>query len=153
MPGLLNKIFGARAPFSSSQGYRNTQRGSAMAAIVTSSVQNWVPAAIIPTKVVQGALAAYSVFRTDTHVAEKVVSALQGLTAGAQLGLTFYFFIQNNVCDNEDSLDTTCRAYFLLEYLYNGLLSIAWPTSEFSKDPYTVVAVQNEVAMEQAHIP
>lgn len=139
MPGFFNTVVSAirtRAPFASSTGHRNAERTNAVTEVITASLQEFSPAAIIPTKFAQVAVSAYSFFRTDTYVSEKVMHFLQAGISAAQMGLAITLLFQGTQCAAFDSTDL-CKSIFLCQLLYRGTLLVGWVPSEFSKDPYT----------------
>ncbi|KTD75149.1 hypothetical protein [Legionella waltersii] len=124
-----------RSPYSSSTGHRNAQRSNAATEVVGSAFEVFSPIAMIPTKFAQTLVSTYSLFRSDTHVSEKVVHGVQSTIAAAQVGLCIALLFTNTECDSNSDANI-CKALLLTQLLYRGMLIAGWAPSEFSKDPY-----------------
>lgn len=132
MPGYCQTFFDffkVRAP-SSSTGHRNTQRLNAGLQISTDFLQPFGPA-VITTKAAQTLVSAHAVLREDTHNAEKLLHGLQALLALSQVGLAITLYAQNNSCSEMNPL---CKAAYICELVYQGILLTGWGASELSKD-------------------
>ncbi|WP_133137601.1 hypothetical protein [Legionella rowbothamii] len=155
MPGFFNNAlttirntFNTRAPFSSSTGHRNAQRSNAATEVISSSLEAFTPAAMIPTKLAQVAISTYSFFRSDTHLSEKTMHLLQAGISAAQMALAITMLFESAQCSSYDSNDL-CKAVFLCQLLYRGTLLTGWIPSEFSKDVYTPLENSNNSAQAQ----
>ncbi|MFJ1269317.1 hypothetical protein ACD661_12185 [Legionella lytica] len=155
MPGFFNNAlttlrntFNTRGPFSSSTGHRNAQRSNAATEVISSSLEAFTPAAMIPTKLAQVAISTYSFFRSDTHLSEKTMHLLQAGLSAAQMALAITMLFESTQCSSYDSNDL-CKAVFLCQLLYRGTLLTGWIPSEFSKDAYTPLENSNNSAPAQ----
>lgn len=124
------------AVYSSSTGHRNTQRLNAMAEVTANSLQNLSPAVLIPPKLAQLLLAMYALSRTDTYINERLIHALQGIIAGAQLVLACMQLFKREDCQNSTATDD-CTAVLFTHYLYFGIILFTWAIAEASKAPYS----------------
>jgi hypothetical protein len=132
----LQKVAGffAIQPYTSSTGHRNAQRVNAGSEIISTSLAEFTPAAIIPTKMAQILTSGYSMFRTDTHGPERLIHFLEMGISCAQVGLAINLLTRGDNCTTPDS--DICKAIFLTQLLYKGILLAGWVPSEFAKDPY-----------------
>ncbi|CEK10091.1 hypothetical protein [Legionella hackeliae] len=130
----LKEMLSMKAPYTSSSGHRNAQRSNAVAEVVGEGLQMFNPVAVVPSKFAQSLISAYGLFRSDTHVTEKVIHFLQASISAAQLGLVITLYFQSGVCDADLEGDI-CKAIFLCELLYKGTLLVGWVPSEMSQDP------------------
>ncbi|EHL32350.1 hypothetical protein [Legionella drancourtii] len=144
----IKTTISARAPFGSSTGHRNAQRSNAATEVISSSLETFTPAAMIPTKLAQVAISTYSFFRSDTHISEKAMHLLQAGISAAQMGLAITMLFESAQCSSYDSNDL-CKAVFLCQLLYRGTLLTGWIPSEFSKDTYTSADNSNNSAQAQ----
>jgi hypothetical protein len=130
-------------PYRSSTGHRNAQRINAGSEIISTSLSQFTPAAVIPTKIAQVLTSTYSLFRTDTNVPEKVIHFLEAGISATQVGLAITLLFQSQNCKATEG--SICQAIFLTELLYSGILLTGWIPSEFVKDPFIVPAQQVQV--------
>lgn len=124
-----------RTPYSSSTGHRNAERSSAASEVLGTTLEAFNPAASIPTKLAQTLISFYSLFRSDTHIPEKLIHILQASIAASQMGLSIALLFTGTECEEFTDADL-CKAIFLLQLLYRGTLLVGWAPSEFSKDSY-----------------
>lgn len=130
----FNRNYVGVNPYTSSTGHRNAQRANAVSEVVASSLAEFTPALIIPTKLAQSLTSTYSFFRADTHAPEKAVHLMQALLAAAQLFLAATLLYTSSTCT--ETKTTLCQSIFLSQLLYRGVLLVGWVPSEFAKDPY-----------------
>jgi hypothetical protein len=142
MPKWLSRL-STRSPYSSSTGHRNAQRSNAATEIVGSAFEVFSPIAMIPTKFAQTLVSTYSLFRSDSHVSEKVVHGVQCTLSAAQVGLCIALLFTNTECDSNSDANI-CKGLLLTQLLYRGMLIAGWAPSEFSKDPYTDTQIQTK---------
>jgi hypothetical protein len=131
MPGnqSWSDFFKTRAP-TSSAAHRNTERLNAGLQISTDVLQAFSPA-VITTKSAQALVSMHAVFREDTYNMEKLLHASQTLLCLAQVALTITLYVQDNKCTTHNGL---CKAAYICELVYQGILLAGWGASEFSKD-------------------
>lgn len=121
-------------PYRSSTGHRNAQRVNAGTEIISASLAEFTPAAIIPTKIAQILTSSYSFFRADTQGSEKTIHFLQACISGAQVGLAIALLFKSERCSATET--DLCKAIFLTQLVYKGILLAGWLPSEFTKAPY-----------------
>lgn len=154
MPGFFSNCLSAismRSPFASSQGHRNAERGNAFVEVVGGNLGASFTPALIATKFAQTGISFYSIFRSDTHVHEKMLHLVQGGISAAQLGLLITLYFNGTNCSTHVNNDI-CKALTLCFYLYNGALGLGWGPSELSKDPYDPLQAANPVNGQPANL-
>lgn len=131
--------------FSSSKTGRKSQRTSGYSEFIGQTIlNNYITA--IPVKVVQTAAELYALCSKDTHISEKIVALLQAGLTITQIGLAITMLFEGEQCNitgsNVFNSDTSnlCKADFLLDMLYAGILATGWGASELSKTPAAAVA-------------
>lgn len=127
MSGFFN-WFSTKAP-TSSQAQLNTQITNG-AIQVTGQVAQGVagslnPWAVIPTAFAQTLISGYSIFRSDTHLHEKLVQILQTLLSSAETGLAIALLFQHETCNSELTSDIcTALAYSKRYMVQRWLLQV-----------------------------
>jgi hypothetical protein len=100
-----------------------------MGNFITTLGDNITPIVQIPQKIIQAITGFYTAFRSDLQTKERVQNGALGALATGQLALAILLFTQDRTCE-ENNADSICRASFLLEALYTGVLSLGWSQSE-----------------------
>jgi len=136
MPNLFSDCWNAISAktFASTPAHRNTERTLAVTEIAGGALESLSPVIMIPQKVTQTCLSLYSIFRRDVKISEKAIHGLQGAIAAAQLGLAITLFFNSNTC--EDDSEVLCKAAFLCQLVYKGVLLTGWAPSEVSKEAH-----------------
>ena len=129
----MSGIFGPY--YSSSSTHRGAQKASAVATVVENGLNAISGGTLnaIPSKVVQIGSSGYTVFCTSTHTSEKIINGLEAGITLAQLALIIALYVMGEECANDEH--ALCKAYFILEAVYSGLLALALGIGEMSKDP------------------
>lgn len=140
---FFTNCFTRPSTFASTTGQRNTQRAMAATEITGTTLSSFTPVAVIPTKVAQTCLSAYSLFRTDLKLSEKMLHVLQGSIAAAQIGLAITMLFTAESCSTDDT--GLCQGVLLTQLIYNGVMLTGWIPSEFSKEPYTEQTTQQTI--------
>lgn len=125
--------------FASTTAHRNTQRTLAVTEIAGGALESLNPIIVIPQKVTQTCLSIYSLFRQDVKLSEKAIHGLQGAIAAVQVGLAITLFFDSDTCENES--EVLCKAAFLCQLVYKGVLLTGWAPSEVSKEPYEAAPI------------
>lgn len=138
--------------FESTKSQRHAQRTIVATEIAGNMFDGLNPIAIIPQKAAQFGISAYSLFRRDIKVSEKVVQMLQGGIAAAQMGLAIAMLYMANDCANDDD-SNLCKSAVLLNLLYNGVVLTGWLPGEFSKAPAQALEPADPQEDDEAAIP
>ncbi|GGI92577.1 hypothetical protein [Legionella impletisoli] len=132
MPGFFRMpAFNA---YTSSKTHRNTERSNAFTEIMSLSLKELNPAAVLPCKFAQSLVSGYALCRKDTHFTEKFIHALQLILAGTQAMLAVRMLFTGEECSALES--SICKWSLTLSLLYQGTLLTGWLPGELSKDPF-----------------
>lgn len=134
----------AQAPFtSSSKLHRTGLRMNSGVQTAADVLQSLNESAIIPFKLAQALISFNLVFHTNTHATEKFIQLLLGCIAIAQIGLLITFLFENDEClDNPDT--TICKAYYLMQLFFQGILIGTWIPAEVSRDSNRITEDEDE---------
>ncbi|MGQ3889649.1 hypothetical protein ACQUW5_11520 [Legionella sp. CNM-1927-20] len=117
---------------------------------------NITPIVQIPQKIIQTITGFYAAFRSDIETKERLQNGALGLLAAAQLVLAIIIFTQDKNCE-ENNVDSLCRASFLLEAFYAGVLSLGWSEGEIKaqiqRAQQALAAPANNIQQPQVVIP
>ena len=118
-------------PYTSSKMQRNIQRFNAGGEVLQTSLQTINVAASVPAKVAQCAASIFSLFHAGTKKCERVMNGAQAVIGAGQVALLIVLAYQENDCASKG---VVCTSYFILEWIYKGLLLTTWTVSEASKE-------------------
>jgi hypothetical protein len=118
--------------YKSSKTQRRVQRVNAGAEIVHGTLREILPAVSVPVKVSQCCASLFAPTRKETKCSERAINLLQAAITAAQTGLLCYMSYDDTKCS--DTTGTICTSYFVLEWVYRGLLLSSWAASELVKD-------------------
>jgi len=117
--------------YKSSKMQRNIQRFNAGGEVLQTSLQAINVAASIPTKVSQCVASVFSIFNDDTKKCERIMNGAQAAIGFGQVALLIALAYQSDDCEDKSLL---CTSYFVIEWIYKGLLLATWTVSEASKE-------------------
>ncbi|WP_207384291.1 hypothetical protein [Legionella yabuuchiae] len=135
--------------YTSSKTHRATERSNAFTEILSQSLKELNPVAVLPCKFAQALTSSYALCRRDTHTAEKLIHALQLILAGTQSLLAVRMLFTGEECSALDA--SICKWSLTLSLLYQGTLMTGWIPSELSKDPYYPHGLQESSRNDGAH--
>ncbi len=119
--------------YKSSLTQRRVQRVNAGAEIIHGTLREIMPAVSVPIKVSQCCASLFAPTRKETKLSERIINGIQAAITAAQTGLLCYMAYDQEKCS--DTTGALCTSYFVLEYLYRGLLLSTWAASELVKEP------------------
>lgn len=121
-----------RLNYRSSKTHRSVTRTSAGCEILNTTLKGISLSSTIPVKVSQVCASLFGAFHKSTKPPERIFDSIQAAITLSQVGMLISMAYWHENC--EKMQNNLCTSYFVLEWLYQGLLLSAWGLSEFVKD-------------------